>query len=113
MNVSVWKKIQETVVEQFFKNATSATLCISQRIILGRKNMDIDGSEFKNDSEVSKSENENVLRIWTMYIWFMATYTYTSNAYMCYMIKYIYTFYSSLKIGIKLKKIKSLGLCQS
>ena len=98
-------------MEQFFKNATSAILCISQRIILGRKNMDIDGSEFKNDSEVSKSESENVLRIWTMYIWFMATYT--SNAYMCYMIKYIYTFYSSLTIGIKLKKIKSLGLCQS
>lgn len=63
MNVSVWKKIQETVMEQFFKNATSAILCISQRIILGRKNMDIDGSEFKNDSEVSKSESENVLRI--------------------------------------------------
>ena len=63
MNVSVWKKIQETVMEQFFKNATSAILYISQRIILGRKNMDIDGSEFKNDSEVSKSESENVLRI--------------------------------------------------
>lgn len=63
MNVGVWKKIQETTVEQFFKNAISPTLCISQRIILGRKNMAIDGSEFKNDSEVSKSENENVLRI--------------------------------------------------
>lgn len=63
MNVSVWKKIQETIVEQCFKNAASPTLWISQRIILGRKNMDIDGSEFENDSEVSKSENENVLRI--------------------------------------------------
>lgn len=113
MNVGVWKKIQETVVGQFFKNATSATLCISQRIILGRKNMDIDDSEFKNDSEVSKSENENVLRIWTIYIWFMAIYTYTSNVYMCYMIEYIYTFYSFFTIGIKFKKVKSLGLCQS
>lgn len=46
MSVSAWKKIQEEIMKQSFKKGCITNTLISQRIILGRKNVDIN-TDFK------------------------------------------------------------------